>query len=189
MRISAPNTNAEYKFESACTVRWFMKKRRLIGYFCLLIYLLTWLGSAQAMPLLLASLGYSHKIFLSHHGDSLQIALHHPGYIDEHEPISTTAVESHPHDLLDEMFSVLSDRDAHDYSDHVIHIPLDKQPLVAASKKVDNQEVKLPIAFSFQATAPPFPSWIESTHPSYLDQPPPDIPSIPLHLRTTVLLI
>lgn len=141
------------------------------------------------MPLLLAGIGYSHKIFLTHHGDTLQIALHHPGYIDEHEPASSHSHEIHQQDLLDEMLSALSDRDAHDYSDHVIHIPLDKQPLVTASKKVDNQKVKLPIAFFFLATALPFPTWIESTHSPYLGQPPPDIPSIPLHLRTTVLLI
>src|SRR5699024_11317001 len=99
-----------------------MKKRRLIGYFCLFIYFLTWLGSAQAMPLLLSGIGYSHKIFLSHHGDTLQIALHHPGYVDEHEPASSSpSHEIHQQDLLDEMLSALSDRDAHDYSDHVIH--------------------------------------------------------------------
>jgi hypothetical protein len=165
-----------------------MNKRRFIGCVCLLTYLLAWLGSTQAMPVLLASVGHSHKIFLAHRGDTLQIALHHPGYVDEHEPVLSTHLEVYQHDLLDKVLSVLSNRDAHDYSDHIIRIPLDKQPIIAVSKKADGKKINLPIGFSFLATAPPFPNFIELARPPHLDQPPSDVSLIPIHLRTTVLL-
>jgi hypothetical protein len=165
-----------------------MNKRRFIGCVCLLAYLLGGLGSVQAMPLLLTSIGHSHKIFLAHRGNTLQIALHHPGYVDEHEPVPTAPMEVYQYDLLDKILSVLSNRDDRDYSDHTIHIPLDKQPIIATSKKVDSKEVKLPLAFSFLATAPPFPAFVKLARGPHLGQPPPDIPSISPHLRTTILL-
>jgi hypothetical protein len=165
-----------------------MNKRRFIGSVCLLAYLLGWLGSTQAMPILLVSIGHSHKIFLAQHGDTLQIALHHPGYVDEHEPVSTHHLEVYQHDLLDKVLFVLSNRDNHDYSDHIICIPLDKQPTIATSKKVNGKKINLPTGFSFLATAPPFPTFAKLARLPHLSQPPPDIPSIPLHLRTTVLL-
>ncbi|ABA57910.1 hypothetical protein [Nitrosococcus oceani] len=166
-----------------------MNKRRFMGWFCLLIYLLAWVGSAQAMPLLLASVGHAHKIFLTYHGDKIQIALHHPGYIDEHEPTAKTPLAAYQHDFLDKTLLALSNRAAHDYSDHIIHLPLDQQTTITASKKSENNKTKLSPTFPFLATAPPFPALAELMHPLYLSQPPPDnILLIPLHIRTTVLL-
>lgn len=165
-----------------------MNKRRLIGCFCLLLYLLTWVGSAQAIPLLLASVGHAHKIFLTYHGDKIQIALHHPGYVDQHEPVATTSLEAYQHDLLDKALSALDVRADHDYSDHVIQLPQDEHPTLTTSKKIDSKETKASPAFSFLTTAPPFPALAKFARPHYLGQPPPEIPAIPLHLRTTVLL-
>ncbi|QBQ55660.1 hypothetical protein [Nitrosococcus wardiae] len=165
-----------------------MSKRRLIGCFCLLLYLLAWVGSAQAIPLLLTSVGHAHKIFLTYHGDKIQIALHHPGYVDQHEPVATTSLEAYQHDLLDKALLALDVRADHDYSDHVIQLPLDKPPILTTSQKIDSKETKASPAFSFLATAPPFPALAELACARHLGQPPPAVPSIPLHLPTTVLL-
>lgn len=167
-----------------------MNKRRLIGWFCLFTYFLAWVGSAQAMPLLLASVGHAHKISLTYHGDKIHIALHHPGYIDKHEPAAKTPLTAYQHDFLDKILLALSDRAAHDYSDHVIHLPLDQQASITASKKLEANKTKLSPAFPFLATIPRFPALAELMHLLYLSQPPPDnILLIALHIRTTILLI
>lgn len=165
-----------------------MNKRWPIGYFCLLIYFLSWVGSAQAIPLLLVSAGHAHRMILTDHGDEIRIALHHPGHVDEHEPAPATSLESYRHDLLDRVLWAFSGSDNRSYSDHVIHISLDKPPILAASKIVDSKEVKLSIAFFFSGYCTPFPAFAKLTRLPHSGQPPPVTPSIPIHLRTTVLL-
>lgn len=167
-----------------------MNKRRFIGYFCLLIYFLAWIGSAQAIPLLLTSIGHAHKIFLAHRGDTLQITLHHPGHIDKHEPVPATSLKTYQHDLLDKALFILSNRQCNDYSDHLIQVPLDKPPHITSDHKIGGEIAKLLIAFSFLAITVPLPASMKCAYLLFLAPPlpPPDIPSAPFHLRTTVLL-
>ncbi|BAW80622.1 hypothetical conserved protein [Candidatus Nitrosoglobus terrae] len=162
-----------------------MNKHSLIGSICLLAYLLGWLGSAQMTVLLLANLGHSHKLFLAQQGSALQITLHHPGYIDDHNPDLTL----HQHDLLDEIIFTLSSQDnSYDCTDHIIHIPTDKELIVATSNNI-NDKINLSIGFTFLATIFLFPIFISKViDSSCSDQLQPDIPSVPLHLPTTVLL-
>ncbi len=165
-----------------------MNKRRLIGYFCLSLYLLAWLGSAQAIPLLLASVGHAHKLFLTYHGDTLRIKLHHPGHADEHEPLPAAPLRTYQHDLLDKVLFILSNRTQDDYSDHLIQIPLDKPLPIAIDQEIGSKLIKLSLASL--ATTPPFPTFIKRAYLLLLAPPlpPPATPTTPLHLRTTVLL-
>ena len=160
----------------------FKKRQRFIALFSLFAFLLSWVGVAQGMPLLLILVGPSHKVFLTKHLNNIQLEIHHPGNQDEHE--SKTGVPiAHQHDLLDGIIAATAGGNV-SHSDHEIQLSNDEEPFIASSKTVSAPKTSLLVANS--QLGPVF------VKPAPFRNPPPPLLKTnprPVSLLTTVLLI
>lgn len=160
----------------------FRKAKRFVALFSLFAFLLSSVGVAQGIPLLLILMGPSHKVFLTKHFDNVQLVIHHPGNQDEHES-QTDAPVPHKHDLLDGIIAATAGGNV-SHSDHEIQLSNNKDPFIASANTVS--VLKTPL---LEASAPLWPVFVEPTSfqiltPSLLKPTPGALP-----LFTTVLLI
>ncbi|CAB1275315.1 hypothetical protein [Candidatus Nitrosacidococcus tergens] len=163
-------------------------KKQVICKICLSAYLVGWLVSAQVLPLFIATLGYSHQLFVTQQNNQLEIFLHHPGHYDQHELASSSI--NLEQDLLDKLIYLLTDENKQENPDHIFYIPLDKLPSLEADEISDSKPIKV-IAIFFASII----SLVFITYSSrYLStssfrKKSLEIPLIPMHLATTVLQI
>ena len=160
----------------------FKKRQRFIALFSLFGFLLSWVGVAQGMPLLLILMGHSHKVFLTKQSNMIHLVIHHPGNQDEHESTTGDPVK-HEHDLLDGLIAATAGGNV-SHSDHEVQLSDDKEQFIPSAKTVSVPKTSLLVANSQL--------WPVFVKPAPFRNPAPPLLKTkprPVSLLTTVFLI
>jgi hypothetical protein len=151
------------------------------GWVCLLSYFLVWIGGAQGLTLLFLAAGHSHKAFLSESHNHVHLVLHHPGVQDQHEAPGTSPL-THQRDLLDRVLAEASGSAPEE--DHVVRVPEQKEPFVAATKIISPSKDASPLVI-----VQTWPMIVRPRSVHLFPDSPPRFNPILVALRTTLLVI
>ena len=158
------------------------KIRVLIARFCLLTYLLAWVGGAYSLAGLLMIMDNSHSVLLAYEHGEIHLILHHPENQDKNG-LAAGNHNEHEHDLTVNVFVNLTIwQDPH--PDHEVPLSSYEQQIPAKVKKV-----KVAENFSQLVTTQPLSACYTLASVGSLSQLPPKGNPTLAYLRTTVLLI
>jgi len=101
-----------------------------VAVLALFAFLFSGLGATSVFPVLIASLAYSHPVFITGNPHKLQLILHHPGNHDAHEAQEKVG---HRHDLLDVLIGVSVNQPA-THTDHTVELPSLEKELPTSPK-------------------------------------------------------
>lgn len=158
------------------------KIRVLIARFCLLTYLLAWVGSAYSLAGLLMIMDSSHRILLTYTHDEIHLILHHPRNQNEKD-LAVLNHNEHEHDVTVNASANFTIRQG-PHPDHEIHLSNYEQPVPATTKTV-----KVSQNFSSLVTTQPLLAFDKVASVRFVTLLPPKGNPTLAYLRTTLLLI